>query len=363
MRYSIFIIVIASVLCTSCFEEQDFAGVAKEVQYLAVSEDGATVLEGTDSEVTIDFIYSGVSPKSDVAIPVSLVTDETTAVENVDYTLDATLGSMTIAAGSFKTSLNVTILDNDEAVGPRSLVFALAESASVPTGFLGAEEGRTFTLTINEDDAITFGYTSFEEPTAGLVNNYPSQDGVEQVNVEGENSVDYVSTGGEMGFNTSYVAGQEGGADSGLLFGVSKFTSDTEWGYDLGSFTDGVQAYSTSDADGLAEIVFDELTIPGEIGLLQISLDLWFSDSSWEEDDEIDLIWRTTDGDELILSLRSDGASMTNSSDGSGDVIVDQWTSFVAEVSSIKTGSLVIQIGTDSGSEIAFIDNIVIKGL
>ena len=358
MKYLIYLLVFTAISLVSCFEEQEFS-VTDEVNYLAFVPVEATALEGTDTEVTVEIIYAGGALSSAIPLTISL---ETTATEGVDYTLSEALSTLSIPAGEFSTTLTITILDNDLSFGPRSLILSLTEVGDFKVGYLGAEAGSTFSLQIVEDDATTFGYTSFEEPTAGLVNNYPSQDGVEQVNVPGENSVDFVSTGGEMGFNSSYVAGEEGGADSGLLFGVSKFTSDTEWEYDLGSFTDGSQAYSTSDADGLMEIVFDELTIPESTNLLQVSVDLWFSVSTWEEDDEFDFIWRSADGDELILSLRSDGVAMTDSPDGTGNVIVDKWTSFVADISDIKSGRLVIQIGTDSGSEIAFIDNISITG-
>lgn len=347
---------------TACFDEQEFS-VSSEVNYVAFSDTEVSVLEGADSEVTLAIIYSGPKTTAPLNVPLTISSSETTALPDIDYTFSTSISSLTIPAGEYAIPLTISILDNDEAVGPRSLVLVLEGSNSFDIGYLGSGAGQTFSLVIREDEAITFGYTSFEEPTAGDINNFSSQDGVEQVNVAGENTVDFTSVGGEMGFNTSYVPGQEGGADSGLLFGVTKFASDLGWEYDTGGFPDGSQAYSSSDADGLMEIVFDELVIPSETSILQVSLSLWFSDSSWEEDDEFDVFWRTEDGDELIISLRSDGSSMTDSAEGTGNVIVGQWSNFTADINNIKSGALVIQVGTDSGSEIAFIDNLVIKGI
>lgn len=63
------------------------------------------------------------------------------------------------------------------------------------------------------------------------------------------------------------------------------------------------------------------------------------------------------------MSFRSNGALMTDSPDGTGNVLVDDWFTFNMDVSNIKKGRLVIQIGTNSGSEYAFIDDIVIGGV
>jgi len=360
IRKYIYLIISPVLTLTGCFEEQEF-DVASELNYLAFSESEAILLEGEVDEYTFDIIYSG-NQNEAIEFSLGVDPDGTNATQGEDYTISPALGNLTIPAGESSLTIKVDIVNNDLQVGSRTLGFELNTTENIDLGYLGSDEGKSLNITILEDDAIFFGSTSFEEPTAGLINNFASQDGVEQENVPGENTVDYVSVGGEMGFNTSYLPGQEGGADEGLLFGVTDVTSDPDWEYDVGSFPDGMQAYSTSDADGLMEIVFDELEIAETTELLQVSAFLWFADASWEEDDEIDFFWRTEDGDELILSLRSNGDSMTNSADGTGDVIVEQWVNFMPEVSNIKSGSLVIHIGTDSGSEIAFLDNIVISG-
>ena len=347
----------------ACFDEQEFI-ISDRFRYVAFESSRVDILEGDVATLEVKVIYSGAALDSDLSIPLDISFPEGNAAQDgVDFVIEGGIDGVTVPAGEFSTTISISILDNDEPVGIRSLTLGINEIPTFNLGAPDAEDTQSVTVNILEDDLILFGFTGFEEPAAGDVNNYPAQEGIVQVNIPGENSVDYTSTGGEMGFNSDYVEGQAGGADSGLLFGVTKFTADPDWGYDTGGFIDGAQAYSTSDADGLMEIVFDELTIPDGTGLLQVSLWLWFADASWEEDDEFDVIWRTEDGDELILSLRSDGSSMTDSPDGSGNTIVNQWTSFIVTVENIKTGSLVIQIGTDSGSEINFIDSITIEGV
>ncbi len=350
---------------SACFEEQEFQ-IPNEFSYVAFQEPDLSVLEGDNdnTELALTLIYSGPPLSNPLSVPIIIEVPEGMSAENgVDYVIDGESSAITIPAGEAEATLTIRILNNDIAVGPRELVFSVGSVSGLQTGYLGNEEGRTTTITIREDDLIELAYTSFEEPTAGSINNFASQDGVVQINVPGQNPVDYVSVGGELGFNSDYVEGEEGGADDGLLFGVSAFAADPFWEYDTGGFPDGSQAYSTSDADGLMEIEFDEVTIPVETELLQVSAQLWFSNSSWEDDDEIDFFWRSEDGDELILSLRSNGESMTDSPEGDGNVIVDVWTLFSTQVENIKTGKLVIQIGTDSGSEICFIDAISVKGI
>jgi len=352
-----------ALIFSACFEEQEFQ-IPNEFSYVAFQEANLSIIEGESNEIMLTLIYSGPKLNSPLSVPISIETTEGTSAEDgVDYSIDGESGAITIPAGEAEASLTINILNNDLAVGPRELAFSIESVGGLKTGYLGNEGGRTTTITIREDDLVELAYTSFEEPTAGAINNFASQDGAEQVNVPGENPVDYISNGGELGFNSDYVEGEEGGADDGLLFGVSAFAADPFWEYDTGGFPDGSQAYSTSDADGLMEIEFDEVTIPAGTELLQVSTQLWFSNSSWEDDDEIDFYWRTDDGDELILSLRSNGESMTDSPEGDGEVIVDVWTLFSTEVENIKTGKLVIQIGTDSGSEICFIDAVSIKGI
>lgn len=347
---------------SGCFDEQEFT-IPDSLKYISFESTSIEILEGQSATIEAKILYSGPELTNPLSVPITLTDGEGNAAQDgVDYSIEGGV-SVTIEAGAFEEVVVITIIDNTTAVGLRSFSLSIGALEGFNIGLPDNTEAGTLDVRILEDDLNLYGFTSFEEPTAGDVNNYPSSNGTDQPNVAGENAVDHTSTGGEMGFDTSYIPGQEGGADSGLLYGVTKFTSDVDWEYDVGAFPDGVQAYSTSDSDGLMEIVFDELTIPAGASILQVSMSLWFANASWEDDDEFDVFWRTANGDELILSLRSDGADMTDSADGSGNNIEEQWTSFLVEIDNKITGRLVMQIGTNSGSEINFIDNILIEGL
>lgn len=363
-KTTLYILTTLILTTTGCFDDQDFK-IPDNLSYIAFEKTEILLLEGEVATAEARIVYSGPSLGKALSVPLSIVDEEgLKAKEGEDYTIEGGLDKVSIPAGKHEQTIQINIINNTKAVGSRVFSIGIGKIEGVQLGTPDNKASKAIKITIQEDDLTLFGYTSFEEPVAGTINNYSSSNGTDQPNVVGENSVDFSSTGGEMGFDTSYIEGQEGGADNTLLYGVTKFASDTDWKYDVGSFPDGDQAYSSSDSDGLMEIVFDELTIPANASILQVSMSLWFAKASWETDDEFDVFWRTEEGDEKILSLRAnDSADMTNSADGSGENIEEEWKSFQVTIDQKKTGRLVIQIGTDSGSEINFIDNIKIEGL
>ena len=347
-----------------------------------------SILQSCDSDVndliftnSPDTIFVGIAEKSasafedggEIRIPLSLsntlkesativinITEGVPLTYGVDYrTLpEASSGEIIVSldAGTSLPEVKIIPLLTTNVLD-YTLSFHLG---NVQGGVIATENSGTFTATIEDQtkNVEIIAFTSFEEPTAGTVNNYTAIDGVDQPNFPGLNSVDYMSNGGEMGFDFSYIPGQEGGADSSLYWGVTNVLNEPgEWS--LPFFAEGNQAYVASDADGLAEIVFDEIQIPSNPELLLVRLSTHFADSSWETSDEFDIFWRTEDGDELILSFRGDGnGDMTDSPDGSGNIIEGDWFTFTAFIQNKKTGSLVIQIGNNSGSEIVFLDDI-----
>ena len=362
-RIYFYIIILISVL-SSCFDDNEIL-LPEAYNYLAFSTVSTISTEGSDdSEITVEIVYSGSELQSDLEIPLLIEADgDVPVTEGVDYKLTDRGNIVTISKGSYTSNFRLSILNNDKSAGARVLTLKIPEIDGYNLGAPDAEELGAHQVTILEDDYTIFGYTSFEEPQAGEINNFHAQGTTDQINVENQNSVDFTYNGGEMGFDTYYIPGEEGGEDSGLLFGVTKFAADTGWGYDVIAFPDGAQAYSTSDSDGLMEIAFDNIDLSSNVQQLQISFDVWFADASWEESDEFDLFWRTEDGDEVVLSLRSNGKKMTDSADGSGRELIEEWTHFTRSVSNVKPGQLIIQIGSNSGSEISFIDNIKIEGI
>ncbi|WP_411029791.1 hypothetical protein [Spongiimicrobium sp. 3-5] len=290
------------------------------------------------------------------------LTSENGATYGTDFRTepDGSSGQIVLSlnSGSSGSAIQVIPILTDE-VKDFSIIF---EVESVTGGLRLADGSGAFTAAVEDRtknlDVIAF--TGFEEPIAGAINNYAMDDGVEQINKDGLNAVDHTSTGGEMGFDFSYIPGEEGGEDAEVFWGVTNVLNEPdEW--DLPFFQDGAQAYLASDADGLAEIVFDEVSIPSGSEILLVTLSTHFADSSWEDSDEFDIFWRTADGDELLLSFRGNAdADMTDQPDGLGNIIEGAWFTFNAFVQNIKTGRLVIQIGNNSGSEIVFLDAIKI---
>ncbi|GAA4272908.1 hypothetical protein U6A24_06475 [Aquimarina gracilis] len=355
-------------LGTSCAND-DVNQVEEKEQFL-VGVNGSEILfedeEFLEIPLTIGFVTK---EDSQVILEVSSIGN---LEYGVDYTTipDGSSGTITldIPAGSTEATIQLfPIIVQDNITTPDRVINLSINQVS--GGLILSSTSGIYQVTIKDQDfnLDAFAFTSFEEPRAGDINNYAAQDGVEQVNVvdaDGNvlNSVDYVSTGEELGFDTSYVPGEEGGEDSGLFFGVTNVTNEPDE-YNIGFFADGAQAYITSDADGIAEIVFDEIKIPSAYNVLKVKFSVYFVESSWESSDEFDIFWRTDDGDELIKSFRSNADElMTDQPDGTGNVLVDEWATFFADVTNVTDGRLVIQIGTNSGSEIAFIDDILIGG-
>lgn len=329
---------------------------------------GAYELDG-DNSFDITIIEKPVLEVSESTLDFGKVATGEDAVLSFDVTGFGILEDIeVVGGGSFLVSTDNSNFEEEVTTSGSSTIYVKFAPNSEEAG------AQNHTITIESSEAITkevgvtgieavfsqLAYTSFEEPAAGATNVYNAPDGEDLPNNAGENSVDFISVGGEIGFNTSYVTGQEGGADD-LIWGVTNVI-DELGAYTLEAFDDGAQAYVSSDADGLAEIVFDEVDITGSLSAV-VSIATYFVGSSWETDDEFKLIWRTVDGDEEILSLFSNGSEITNSPDGSGDSIVDQWYTSEAIISNRKAGRLVIQIGHNSGSEILFIDDIKISAV
>lgn len=361
-RFSIFALFCLAFLL-SCDNEEVNEVVSREGQnFVAGMADGltSTVFEDDGEAITVPFSIGFVLNES-ATVTIDLTLQDG-AIYGTDFRTepDGSSGQITLAlpAGA-KESLIKVIPIVTETVKDFSVSF---EVESVTGGLRLAEGSGVFTAAVEDQtkNLNIIAFTGFEEPLAGALNNYAADDGVEQINKDGLNSVDYVSTGDELGFDFSYIPGQEGGEDSEVFWGVTNVLNQPD-AWNLPFFQDGAQAYVASDADGLAEIVFDEVAVPSDSEILLVTLSTHFVDSSWEDSDEFDVFWRTEDGDELLLSFRGDeNADMRDQPDGTGNIIEGDWFTFNAFVQNIKTGMLVLQIGNNSGSEAVFLDAIKI---
>lgn len=317
-----------------------------------------TIFEDEGTDITVPFSVSNLLNTAGTAV-INMIPGEG-AVYGVDFTTvpDGSSGQITLDLPQGSDGGRVILVPIlTEEVKDFSVTFELE---GVSGGLRPSEASGIFTANVQDrtKNLEITAFTSFEEPLAGAINNYEADDGVEQVNKDGLNSVDHVSTGGELGFDFSYIPGEEGGEDTSLYWGVTNVLNEPdEW--DLPFFQDGMQAYVASDADGLAEIVFDEVAIDSGTEILLVTLSTFFVDASWEDSDEFDVFWRTSGGDELLLSFRGDANDdMRDQPDGTGNVIEGAWFTFNAFVQNLDSGRLVIQIGNNSGSELVFIDDI-----
>ena len=360
--YTLLLLILIST--SSCFDNVEFN--IPESQFW-IAFDGSNTLNVSESNtdaVMATVNYSGTALSQPLTINYTIsFPDAGAAAENVDFTLPAESGSVTIPAGEFQAEfvLLASIINDEIAKGTRSVTFTLQSTNNLSLGEPDAPESTSFTINILEDDFTEIAFSSFEEPTTFGTTSYSAPAGNDLPNNDGQPPVDYVSTGVELGFNTSYIV--PGGEDSSVDMGVWNEADFTLDGNPF-DFPDGAQAYASSDSDGLLEIEFDEVAISSGASTLLIELNIYFTDASWETDDEFDIFYRTEDGDELVISLRADGnGEMTDSPDGTGNLIEGQWVKLTGEISNIKTGKIAVQIGQNSGSELLFIDRIALKGI
>ncbi len=199
--------------------------------------------------------------------------------------------------------------------------------------------------------ATVIAYTSFEEPSTGGQYQDTGDAAVDHdlVNNEGQAAVDFTSTGGEMGFDATYVATREG--EPGLTDG--DFVGVTDFANNVGAFTDGSQGYQMSDTDGKMVLTFDEVDVTG-FTAVTLRLDLFVDGTGYEADDLIHIYVVTNDGTIDILN--------TAGSDINDLEIEEMWMNMSADLSGKTTATLVIELDSNSGAEAIYFDNILFLG-
>ncbi len=216
-----------------------------------------------------------------------------------------------------------------------------------------------------EDPSVTIAYTSFEEPTGGTgYTDLITQDITHDlVNNPGDAPVDYVSTGGELGFDATFISTRVFNTPNGLAdepIGVLTSSPDT-------SFTDGVQGYGFADTDGIIEVTFDSVDITGYTQVT-LSLDMFIRNTGYEFTSQAPDRVRITaivDGGTVLsvvdLEANETNAGMPNDLDTYSGL--GMWTPLTLDLSGNSSVQLVIEVDTNFNSEVVLIDNIQIKGL
>lgn len=194
----------------------------------------------------------------------------------------------------------------------------------------------------------TFASTSFEDPVVVAGVQYtdtgnPATDH-DLVNNPGEPPVDFVSTGGEIGFNATFIAGGSVGLTDGDYVGVTDFTGA------VSTFIDGLQGYQFQDTDGTMLLTFDAVSLTGRTNP---TLDMYYfvRETGWESGDSI-RIWLELNGGTEIDLFNTFGQDIDNLG------VEGLWTQATANLSGFTTATLKVLFASNSGSEELFLDHI-----
>ncbi len=207
------------------------------------------------------------------------------------------------------------------------------------------------------------GYTSFEEPGVVAIQYVDTGDANvahDLVNNVDEPNIDYTSTGGEIGFDARYepydVPGD--GLTDGDWVGVTEFAGDVT------AYTDGTQGYGIGDADGNFILEFDQVDLSGYSGNT-LTIDYYVNDTGYEGDGTLN----ESGSDRMRIYIKD----LTNATEidifnTTGSDINDLgvqgvWQNGSVTVPDGVTIQLVVEVRCNSGSEVLYIDNIVIDGI
>ncbi len=210
--------------------------------------------------------------------------------------------------------------------------------------------GSAVVLLATSAQAITFGYTSFEEPEAVggyYIDTLPANTDHALLDNAGEPWVNWTGTN-ELGFSSYYRNTRDDvGLTDGDYVGVTDFTGD------VGSYTDGVQGFQMSDCDGLMGICIDPVALTGP-DPMAVTFDLFVKATGYELDDSI-RIWVEVDGGLEIDILNTIGFDIN---DDFG-YLEGVWTGMSADLSGYTTATLYAELDCNSGSEAIYLDNVV----
>lgn len=204
--------------------------------------------------------------------------------------------------------------------------------------------------------------TSFEEPAVFVVQYVDTGDpnvAHDLIDNIDEPFVNWTSTGGEMGFSARYVPYDT--PDVGLTDG--DFVGVTDFVGTVGAFTDGLNGYQISDADGNFILEFDTVDLSG-IATPSVSLDYWISETGYEGDGTVN----ESGSDRLRIYVKDlTNATEIDILDTTGSDINDLliegfWITGGANLSPNSNVQLVIEARMNAGAEAFFFDNIVFSG-
>lgn len=193
-----------------------------------------------------------------------------------------------------------------------------------------------------------FAFTGFEEP-AVFPGDYtdlgdPALNHALVNNVD-EPLVNWIKTGLELGFTSSYSNTRDGvGLTDGDLVGVTD-----------SFFAAGTKSFQMSDTDGLMTTALDAVSLSGYLNPI-LSLDYYVAATGWESDDRI-RIWATVDGGAEIDLLNTAGHDI----DDLG--IEGAWMSLMTDLTGYTTATLAFELDSNAGGEVFNVDNVEFDGI
>lgn len=340
-----------------------------QFDYISFETSSFSVSEDATGPVTVKFIYSsGTLPSQDLTVNYTIsFPDENIAQEGVDFILPADSGSFTLPAS--ESTIDVTLfelINDDLSVGSRSVIFNLEPVGDLILGKPGEREAKSVSVTIEEDDLLVFGFTSFEEVTtfetlttyprpAASANPLPN---IQDTDPASEAPfVNYISTGQELGFTASYTAGNVDAIENERVGVYNNTVAAANAGDFETTFIDGDQAYVTSDLDGTLTLVFDEVTgLNPSISVAVLDIKVFFRTTSWETTDGITVFFETAEGR---------GTPIVSILDDDVDAIAGTWQELRIPIPAdrLATGRLIVTMSNGAGSETIILDSISIKGI
>jgi hypothetical protein len=195
--------------------------------------------------------------------------------------------------------------------------------------------------------ANIIAYTSFEEPPV-FTTSYtdtldPSTDHF-LLNNAGEPVVNHVGVS-ELGFTSYYTNTRD---DVGLTDG--DFVGAIDWTGVVGTWTEGVQGFEISDADGLMTTTLDTVALPG--GSASVAIDVFLDQTSWEPEDRL-RVWVVVDGGTMIDLINTQGQDIDDL------LIEDYWMNLQADLTGYSQATLKFEVDSNSSTERVFFDNVV----
>jgi hypothetical protein len=196
--------------------------------------------------------------------------------------------------------------------------------------------------------ADLIAWTSFEEPetvNSPYIDTGDAATDHALTNNSGQMTVNYTSSGGELGFSTYYYTTGGKGLTNGAWFGV---TSDP---YYPGSFSDGSQAFEMQNTNGATVTTLDEVDLTGYTDT-SVSMDIYFTSASWSSGDSFTASVTVDDG-EVIDLLNVSGDEI--------DALEGYWSTLYLDLSGYTTAKFSFTGYLDMSHDIT-VDNIRFEG-